>query len=360
MVLLALGSVIGGAWWRVAGRPPVLSGASPAGGSATVLARSPRLASAAPRERVERGPITPRVVPALAGRRADGVVAIAGSRSAASPRPRPAAARERPREASARMRPERPEDYRFDQLVEDLRDDAVPWNATLAGEELSRRLADPGLAYEARRWLELSLRSDDGQERGLAMGLLHDAALSARPDLAPYHPPELLLELTATDLEGWSPLDRPTYIRGAPYDLKSVRFAVAHLDRMEARLTERLRSGPREERFIFAYLLGLGGRRHLASEIAGELIVHLRDNHVSDDALMSMEALHGLGPTVVPWLEANLPDADHQQRGCIELLLLDLADPALTPAARAGRAHLNRVTWKCDDPVRSWSYLSRR
>ncbi|MAF67304.1 MAG: hypothetical protein CMJ84_16810 [Planctomycetes bacterium] len=252
------------------------------------------------------------------------------------------------------------EELPYAELTEDLRDDDEKWNATCAGRELSRRLSDPAEAYEARRHLEASLRSDDWQEKRIAIGLLQSAALAADPRLAPYSPPEILLDLTVEQLDDWTTIDDPMWIMGDSQDSKSLPFAMAHLGRMERSLTQRLVSQPPDKRFVFAFLLGWGERRHLVDQIAPELVGHLRDNGIRDDALMSMEALYALGEVVRPWLEVSLLSADSQQRACIELLTLELDEPALTSEKQAGRSALNQVPWKCDDPVQSWRYRQGR
>jgi hypothetical protein len=246
------------------------------------------------------------------------------------------------------------------ELVENLRDDDVRWNATAAGRELSRRLRDPLQSGEARLHLERALFSDDGQEKRIAVGLLQSLALDSNPALEPYTPPEVLLDYTANQLQGWDCWTQPAWIPGDTHDRKSVDFAFAHIDRMEQRLVEKLASRPPEERFIFAFILGCSERRHLVDQIAPVLIDHLRDNYIRADALMSMQALYALGDVTLPWLHGGVSGADAQQRDCLELLVLELVDPALTPEQRAERARLNRVTRKCDDPVQSWRYRQYR
>jgi len=52
--------------------------------------------------------------------------------------------------------------------------------------------------------------------------------------------------------------------------------------------------GRSEQGFIQAYVLARERRVHLAALVVPVLVEHLRDNSVSDDALMSMEALYRL------------------------------------------------------------------
>ena len=129
-----------------------------------------------------------------------------------------------------------------------------------------------------------------------------------------------------------------------------------YLERMEERLVKKLKAVPAVKRFIHAYILGREGRGDFAPLVAPVLVERLRDNHIRDDALMSMEALFRLGESAMPWMQEAIASADTQQRECIELLLWELADPAVTSEERARRRHLNKVTWKCDNPVQSWHY----
>jgi hypothetical protein len=242
------------------------------------------------------------------------------------------------------------------ELVEDLRDDDVRWNATAAAKELIRRMHDPGQYTEVWRELDPALSSPDEQQRRIAIGLLQSLSKIRHPGVAAYIPSERLLDLTADLLDRWDCWYGVCWIPGDVYDEKSVAFAVDHIDRMEERLARKLFTAPPSRRFIHAYILAREGRVHLAPLAAPVLVERLRDNHIRDDALMSMEALFRLGAPAIPWLREAIAYADPQQRDCIELLLWEYAEPASTPVERARRRHLNRVTWKCDDPVQSWRY----
>jgi hypothetical protein len=241
-------------------------------------------------------------------------------------------------------------------LVDGLRDDDVKWNATAAAEELYRRMHDPLQFSEVVQELELALLSADGQQRGIATGLMQSLSRIRHPGVAPYVPSERLLDLTADALDYWDCWIGGSWIRGSLNDEKSVAFTIDHLERMEERLARKLVTVPVKQRFIHAYILARERREHLAYLAVPVLVDRLRDNWVRDDALMSMEALYRLGPAAIPWLRNAHAYADHQQQGCIDLLLWEYADPAVTREERARRRHLNRVTWKCDDPVQSWQY----
>ena len=75
--------------------------------------------------------------------------------------------------------------------------------------------------------------------------------------------------------------------------------------------------------------------------------------------VLAVEGAFEFGNAVTPWIEAALPSDDPQERACLQLLLREIEGPARTAAEREARAALNVVTWKCDDPVRSWRYVGR-
>ncbi|MCP3914962.1 MAG: hypothetical protein GY711_05365 [bacterium] len=254
------------------------------------------------------------------------------------------------------QREARARDLAVANLVEDLRDDEVKWNATAASNELLRRMRDPADYWSVCRQLEVALRSNDLQQVRLATGLLQSLTLIREPGVDPYAPSETLLDRAADQLDHWDFWVGSSWVPGDVDDEKSVAFAIEHIERMEDRLVAKLTTLPEPTRFIHAYVLGRTGRQHLSDLVVPVLIDHLRDNDARDDALMSMEALYRLGGDARRWLESARGGADEQQRACIELLLLELADPAVTAEQRAQRAPLNRVTWKCDDPVQSWRY----
>ena len=242
-------------------------------------------------------------------------------------------------------------------LVEELRDDDVRWNATGAARELLLRMEDPEQYATVHLELESALSSDDFQQARIATGLLHTISETPPPrGLDRYRPSETLLDRTADALEDWDADFDSSFIPGDLDDEKSVRFAVAHIERIEQRLVHKLVALPEEERFIHAYILARAKRTHLTNLTAPVLVTSLRDNDVRRDALMSMEALQHLGDAALPWLHPFPSDADEQQRSCLELLLRERAGPARTRAERAERKALNQVTRTCENPLTGWRY----
>ena len=71
-----------------------------------------------------------------------------------------------------------------------------------------------------------------------------------------------------------------------------------------------------------------------------------------------MEGLFALGPGSIAWLESSRLSDDSQALACAQLLKLELNAPARTEAEREVRNRLTKLTHKCENPLRDWSYVT--
>lgn len=230
--------------------------------------------------------------------------------------------------------------------VADLRHDAVRWNAIRAMDYLRKHRS------AARPLLERVLDSPDHQQRQLAASLLRGVAA--------YRPTTRMLAVTIEGLrDDVLPLGkRPGEIRrtgtGDGNATSGVRWFLRDRARIRAaagQLRAALDADDGQQRFLAAYLLGIGGRTAAAEEIFVVLAPHLCDNAISGDANMAAAAIHGLGPVIIPALRARLPFADRQEADLLRLVLHHLAgaddpDAALLPASRR-----RTITTRVHDPV---------
>jgi len=254
-------------------------------------------------------------------------------------------------------------------LIASLEHDRVWWNACVAAAELGDRILYESDRTHTRALLEKALDSKDEQQRFLALGLLQAFALVPTPGGHPYYPTERMLEVFFESItpKGYSRYSwRPGYrysmefIPYEPSSEKTVAFALQFIDRIELRLVDLLEKTRHEELRIFcAYVLARTQNGQPPSIIAPVLVEHLRDNSISNDALMAMEGLYALGPGSIAWLEAAQLDDDPQAKACAELLTLELYGPARNSAERERRDQLTDLTSKCYNPVLDWSYLTR-
>lgn len=243
-------------------------------------------------------------------------------------------------------------------ILTGLKDDHVKWNAMAVASELSRRLKGRVTAKSTRETLELQLvsKSCDSQQRRLIAGLLQSHSLE-RQGLDAHEPCDALVEFTVETFEAPYRGRGEMFIAGGVSEKKAMRFAFRFMDRMEKGLARKLRTLSAERSFPHAFALAKTGKPEYVHLAAPILIEHLRDNHISDDACMSLEALGNLGESARSWLWASLGKGDEQQDKCLELLIAELKGPAQTADEIEERAELNVVTWKYDNPVRSWRYL---
>ncbi len=242
---------------------------------------------------------------------------------------------------------------RAPELVDQLRDDGIRWNANGARPVIAARLQqESALGHRGPTAAALlaALASSDAQQADMAgsllIGFLDGAHRRQGAWPWPQREVERVLGAAVDQLGGaqvwWG--DWPVR--------RAYEFLQTCVVDAEPQLLEALRSrGNEQRRFFAAVLLGEAGRVAWTHEVAPVLIPHLRDNHDRTDAILALPALYRLGPAVLPWLEQALPQADPQQRACLELLLLDLVTPPVTAADFERRWAWNRITWKVPDPA---------
>jgi len=249
--------------------------------------------------------------------------------------------------------PERCRAMDAEDLVAQLADDGVRWNANGAREVIPGRLDQQfalGAGGPMARALLAALDSADGQQRDMAASLLmaHLGRWHREQGLWIWPRAEVdrVLAAAVDQLDGAA-------LWWASYPVRSAyEFLQPHVVDAEEHLISALRDRRRGQRAFFAaVLLGEAGRSAWTHEIAPVLLPHLRHNHDRSDAILAMPALYRLGPAVMPALHQALPGADAQQRACLELLILDLQTPPRTPADFERRRRHNRITWKVADPA---------
>jgi len=222
-------------------------------------------------------------------------------------------------------------------LVADLADDHVRWNAGKAMRRLAR------IGAPAVPALQTALDSPDHQQRQLAATVLRRLVET---------PSDRLLEVTVEGLRyDRLPWGDGRFTPAAHNEREGTVYLLAHARRVWPALIMGLDSQDGQERFLCAFLLG---RSHCPTAVPRTceiLIEHLRDNRISGDALMSVNALYGLGRLALPFLVLAEPGADRQARQLLELLQLDIARPPRDARELAERRRMQRVTRVYADPA---------
>ena len=242
----------------------------------------------------------------------------------------------------------------IEQLVDDLRDDDEPGNATTAMRELRRRLRDPAQRAEIQRLLDPHVLSPDPQLRVLGTALLflisaHDHDEGRRPP--PRH------ELLRASVRWIDRPPRPEVVaHGEPFTYGPIVYALDHIDDVRTQLYHQVVNPRQWDSFRAASVLGASGALGTMPDIVPVLLPHLRDNWTPSDACMATQALRELGPPVIPYLLEALPRADRQQRLSIEALLLELRDPTESLREAQERSHLNLISTKYAAPAHSWHF----
>ena len=221
------------------------------------------------------------------------------------------------------------------QLVVDLMDDDIQWNASNA----IRHLAVAGEA--AIPFLEPALLSRDGQQRLLAAYVLRRIG-------GP--PSDALLEVSVESLRSDVPRG---IIRTLVSDTRTgaTLFLANHGGRARTWLVAGLSSNDPQQRYLCAFLLARDGARDYVGLISGELMPHLRDNQIAGDAIYTAHALHRLGTHVLPFLRASYFGADEQMSQLLDLIERDIIDPPGSTEEIARRGKQHDVTDLYVDPV---------
>lgn len=217
------------------------------------------------------------------------------------------------------------DDMNFVQLINDLRDDDIPWN----GHRAFRVLSEAGCA--AIPWLEPVLYDSDLQARYSAAQLLR----SICPE---YVPSQKVLDVTL-ELIGHASWEEESlaefiWVWEAYQYLKRPDV----YPRVRSRLLTNLQSTDRRERIYAALVVAGKGEDAYAGHLVRILAPHLADNDLTGDAGMASRALFKLGPAALPHLHAYRFSGDQQQSELAELICtaLETGDiPAFNPVMYA-------------------------
>lgn len=236
------------------------------------------------------------------------------------------------------------------ELIEDLRDDDVRWNAIKAWYGIVELEEPPVEALHA------ALDSDDWQQRQLAADLLWRFARDDRAGrrFAPY----VTSRLIAVTIEGLRDDDSATSQVPGERDLQlfnaanGFRVLAKHAELAREQLVEGLDGEDYQQRFLCALALGTGGVGSESERVAAILVPHLADNDIPDDAKWSARALFMLGAEAIPHLEAAKEASDDaQQRDLLELILMNLKGAPDSIDDLLARQELNTITSVARDPT---------
>lgn len=226
---------------------------------------------------------------------------------------------------------------RIRELVEDLRDDDVRFNAGSAVYAL-QRIGTPAVPH-----LIPALQSGDYQFRQFAAHVLRR--------IDPANTDEQLLRVSVEALQDDEyPYGKTqtTFVKNA---YSATMYLINHAATAEPLLDVALGSPDHQQRFLAAYILGMGGRAATIERAAPILIAHLRDNSIRGDAILATAALYRFGLAVMPTLQDALADADPQQEEMLGLLMVDLLNPPRTKADLVARKSLQSITTVVYDPA---------
>lgn len=230
-----------------------------------------------------------------------------------------------------------------DELVADLADDGVRWNASDAMLPLSRM-------PEAVPALEAALDAPDWQQRQLAAALLRhlgDGPPSAR-----------LLEVC---VEGLRDDDLPYGETGTLFIFNAsdgFQFLIEHAADAEPMLRRGLRATDRQQRLLAAGVLAYAGRVEFNVGLAGDLmrvlLPHLRDNDMRGDAILAGAAILRIGRPALPALQRQQGRGDAQQNRLVDRLIEFIRRPPLDD----GEVGARLGPWDRKRPE-SWWHLAR-
>jgi hypothetical protein len=265
----------------------------------------------------------------------------------------------------------------LDELIAELGDDGVLWNAQTAIKAIMSYPNSPiDRLYEA-------LDDPDGQIRQIACDLLwnirgFEGITSKHNDMVyttyrrwipnandPNCPawrftkkPEVTPRLVAVTTEGFkddgTPYDRSLEPRRALMYTDAIhglyRLAPIAQD-WQAELEAAAQSKDSQQRFFAALTLAIGGVEDSIEIALAELLPHLRDNDTEGDAVICIWAIAQFGKPVIPHLAKVFPSADQQQRELITLIILDLTNPPQTKQELIARKEMHSITNIVYDPV---------
>jgi len=231
-------------------------------------------------------------------------------------------------------------------LVEALRDDTVRGNALRA----LRRLQEADVS--ALPTLERALFSDDEQQRSLAACAQVRFPEACSPELA-----RVLLGIL-TPPPGrrfFEASARPWHagVGRAGVDERWVAFLALQRDarlflHVQLELEERLRGDDPILRFDAARLVLAHPEARERAEAIRVLVEHLADNHIADDAAISMRYLGKLGREALPAVCAALPGRDEQSARLLAHFLAHV-EPTHPSAHRLSPKEISRMGFPAGD-----------
>lgn len=192
-------------------------------------------------------------------------------------------------------------------LVDQLRADAVRWNAEEAMSDLTE------LSASAIPTLEQGLNSSDHQQRHMCAALLMD--------IEEYTPSRRLVEVCVEGLKhDQLPSDGENYnyVFNAANGL---RYLIRHASMAREFLVSALSSDDAQQQFLAATILAYSGDQATCRVCAAILLPHLRDNGVKCDGIFAAIALRRISSCCVSELHAAKPSADAQQAAILEVLI---------------------------------------
>ena len=243
------------------------------------------------------------------------------------------------------------EELPWGELLADLRDDEVRWNATHAARELFSRVWSG--AVTEQHWVEAEelLGSPDRQQDLLVSALLlrmtARRADEGRPP-RPLHP--VLQERALAWLDG-----APAVAYVPPLTLSRglvTQACMVHVQELHEELGAIASQVGHRARFRAAFVLGVTGRTAWSTVVAEALIPHLRANFIEGDACMALHALQELGPFVAPQLALARAHADPQQARCLDALLAECDE-----LGSGAEVDLRGVSWRTRSPLEHWTYV---
>ena len=219
------------------------------------------------------------------------------------------------------------------ELVADLKDDEVRWNATEARRKLAKEWS------RARGLLEEALDSVDLQQRQYAAELLLPLLKEREA------PPDRLMEVLLEALE-----DRHVDQYNSA---KVVSLALTESPQDVGRwLRPALQSKDTQQRFLCAAILAWRKDVSATGQVCSVLIEHLNDNDFWGDAKTACNALYTLGAPALPFLRGARALADEQGRELIDLTILNICAPPLDEADRFERMRALETGSLMMDPTR--------
>lgn len=249
-------------------------------------------------------------------------------------------------------------------LIEQLRDDGTRYNAILAADQL-RELEPPPLIA-----LTAALDSDDWQQRQIAADILwwhispprweaarrlRDHAESALEYEIPAQLYEVTLEGLRSDALPYNPQGTES---SATYTdcfnaARGFRVLVDAEAEAEPYLLNGLESEDYQQKFLCALILAWRESGSGLDRVVPILSHHLRDNQTPEDAHWSVYGLGQIGSAAEPYLRIERERSDDvQQQQLIDLLLLNITEPAHTRAEHEARQEMQGISRTVFDPTR--------